>query len=296
MKISLLALYMWIGVATQLESFEKQALSAVQQTLVSDLDSKLPRLPFGDWLSNLVGKRTGIVWQLAECGDPVSASYEGEQEAKACVEAVMILPNDDRLILDVLVGTFKSGMVGEPTFLGAVIDNGETLYQVRRLRDLPLALRLPKSVPRNLPDLHREQVLAMHIPFEVYLPSVRLTPDGNGSAPGLINAVDSPPPPPPQSELNQSSAVLVDAISIAETKPVYPTSARSMNISGKVEVRIVISEEGRVIEATSISGPMTLRNAAEYAARQWIYRPATLNGVPIKLETVLTFGFAPEDP
>jgi len=29
------------------------------------------------------------------------------------------------------------------------------------------------------------------------------------------------------------------------------------------------------------------------AARQWVYKPATLNGVPVKMESVLTFTFAP---
>jgi TonB family protein len=67
-----------------------------------------------------------------------------------------------------------------------------------------------------------------------------------------------------------------------------------MNVAGKVEVRVVISEKGRVIEATAISGHMTLRNAAEDAARRWVYKPATLDGVPVKTEAILTFTFAPD--
>jgi protein TonB len=65
-----------------------------------------------------------------------------------------------------------------------------------------------------------------------------------------------------------------------------------MNAYGKVEVRIVISETGQVIEATAVSGHPTLRSAAAEAAREWVYKPTTLNGVPIKVETVLTFTFA----
>ena len=65
-----------------------------------------------------------------------------------------------------------------------------------------------------------------------------------------------------------------------------------MHAYGKVEVRMVISETGQVIEATAISGHPALRSAAVEAAREWVYKPTTLNGVPIKVETVLTFTFA----
>jgi TonB family protein len=66
-----------------------------------------------------------------------------------------------------------------------------------------------------------------------------------------------------------------------------------MNAYGKVDVRVVISETGRVTEATAISGHPALRTAAVEAARQWVYKPATLNGAPVKMESVLTFTFAP---
>src|SRR5262249_37919417 len=74
---------------------------------------------------------------------------------------------------------------------------------------------------------------------------------------------------------------------------VYPVGARSMNVSGKVDVRIVISEKGRVIEATIISGHMALQSAALEAALQWVYKPASRNGVPVKSESVLNFTFTP---
>lgn len=68
-----------------------------------------------------------------------------------------------------------------------------------------------------------------------------------------------------------------------------------MGASGKVEVRIVISEMGRVIEANAISGHVALRNAAVDAALQWVYKPAMRNGVPVRTESVLTFTFTPGD-
>src|SRR5262252_4218202 len=43
------------------------------------------------------------------------------------------------------VGTFKKGVTGQPAIFSAVIESGEELYQVRRLRDLPGMLRSPKK-------------------------------------------------------------------------------------------------------------------------------------------------------
>jgi len=294
MKISLMALCVWMSVAAQSESFEKQALSAVRQIPVSTFDSKLPNRPFADWFSDLVGKETGVVWQLAECGKTAPGSDEVGQDVRACAEAVVILPSGGRLILDISVGTFKRGMTGAPAFLGAVIEKGEQLYQVRRLSDLPWAVRYPGGLPRDLPDLQLDQVSAELIPSEVHPPSATLHPDVDASAPRVLGEDNSPPPPPPRERSKQSSGAFVEAVAITKAKPVYPASARSMNVSGKVEVRVVISEKGRIIEAAAIRGHMTLRSAAEDAARQWVYKPATLDGVPVKTEAVLTFTFTPD--
>ena len=53
----------------------------------------------------------------------------------------------------------------------------------------------------------------------------------------------------------------------------------------------MISEEGRVIEATTVSGHPLLRNAAMEAARKWVFKPTMLNGIPVKVQSTLTFLF-----
>jgi outer membrane biosynthesis protein TonB len=75
--------------------------------------------------------------------------------------------------------------------------------------------------------------------------------------------------------------------------PAYPLTTRSMNAYGNVEARIAISGAVQVIEATAISGRPALRSVAVDAAREWVYKPDDVQRQPPKVETVLTFTFAP---
>jgi len=261
-------------------SFEKQAISAAQQIPASRLDAKLPNISFIAWLNGLVGQEAGVVWQLGECG--VSARDRTGQDMQACAEATALLPNGDKVVVGILVGTFKKGLIGELTFLGAVIDSAEGLYQVRRLSDLPELLRPPSGLPR-IPNSQADLL-------RIVMRSSTAYPAPPPGFPALNE--DGEPPPPPS---RQNSARLAPADVVTIVRPSYPISARMMGIYGKVNVRVVISETGRVVETKALSGPMALRDAAMAAARQWVYKPATRNGVPVKSESVVAFTFNPGD-
>jgi protein TonB len=291
MKISVLALSVWLSVAIQSESFEKRALSAAHRVSASRLDAKLPDIPFLDWLNDVVGKDAGVVWQLAECGS-ISAGGTG-QDARACAEANVLLPKGDVVIVGISVGTFKKGLIGEPAFRGAALKTNDQLYQIRRLSYLPMALREPESLKRILPDLQADlQELEMPA-FATYPPLASINSENDSAAPPLSVEDEAPPPPPSSKQAPRSSGAVVEASVIKKVKPMYPTGARTMGISGKVDVRVVISETGRVIEATAINGHNTLRRAAEMAALQWVFKPATRDGIPVRTESVVPFTFTP---
>lgn len=72
-------------------------------------------------------------------------------------------------------------------------------------------------------------------------------------------------------------------------KPIYPESARSQKISGKVEVRVTIDEQGNVISAKAISGPEELREPSEKAALESKFSPTRLEGEPVKVTVIIIY-------
>jgi periplasmic protein TonB len=123
-----------------------------------------------------------------------------------------------------------------------------------------------------------------------------------GGVPGGISKGDDAPPPPPPPppaptpapapprKLTVSGGVLQGS-AIKKVQPPYPPIARAARASGAVQIQVTISEEGRVIEASVIGGHPLLRDAALQAARQWVFKPTELTGVPVKVQGVLTFNF-----
>ncbi len=59
---------------------------------------------------------------------------------------------------------------------------------------------------------------------------------------------------------------------VSKVAPVYPQIARQMNITGVVEVSVVVDDSGKVTEATAVNGPAMLRASAESAIKQWKFK------------------------
>jgi protein TonB len=91
--------------------------------------------------------------------------------------------------------------------------------------------------------------------------------------------------------MRKVSEGVVRGNAIVKAAAIYPASAKKMQAAGSVQVQVMISEEGRVIEATTISGHPLLRVAAVEAARKWVFKPTMLNGIPVKVQSTLTFVF-----
>ena len=78
---------------------------------------------------------------------------------------------------------------------------------------------------------------------------------------------------------------------IRKVEPVYPEQAKAAHVGGVVDIHIVIGTDGRVKEATRISGDPLLVTAAIDAIDHWQYEPISLNGNPVEVDTTVTVDF-----
>jgi hypothetical protein len=291
-------LCIWMAGATQVGSFEKRAISSAQNISASDLDEALPDRPFAGWFNETIGPDAGVVWQLTQCGAQITTPGEAGQDLPACTELNALLPDGRKVYVAISVGTFKKGMTGKPSFFIAVIEQNEQLYPVRRLSDLPVRLRdlegpsptAAKNRIANLPAIKMDSGWFIS-PFRYLGPMFASVPPMAGDL-SQAEEPQAPPPPPPQALVQVPENMLLSQV-IIKANPNYPPNANELNITGTVEVEIIVSEIGLVVEAAAISGPLAMRNAAEEAARKWVFAPTILNGEPVRVKSVLTFVLGP---
>jgi TonB family protein len=291
-------LFVWMIGAPQIDSFEKQALALVQAMPASDLDAKLPGRSFAGWVEQVIGPRAGVVWQLTECGEQIGAPGESGQDMPACAEINAVLPDKRRVLIRISVGTFKKGLTGKPAFFGAVIEQNEGLYRVPRLYDLPEMLRAPDGLSNKRAATKTKNRIVNLPEINVGPVKIVMLPHNPSNVPGAPVQVETPPaaaPPPLPQEPEKVSESVLQGRAITRVNPVYPPNARKMNATGTVEVEVTISEEGLVVDARAISGHLALRSAAVEAARKWVFKPAILSGAPVKIKSVLTFTFNPDE-
>jgi len=85
----------------------------------------------------------------------------------------------------------------------------------------------------------------------------------------------------------------LNAKALTLPKAKYPEEARRLHASGKVNVRVVVDENGKVISAKATDGPPSLRAAAEEAARLATFAPTVQDGITVKVTGLLTYEFTP---
>lgn len=298
--IAAIILLLWVSGTAQTISFEKQAIKLVQRLPASTLDQGLPERPFGDWFKELAGPDAGILWQLSECGERPGS----ERDLVACTEANAVLSNGSKVVIAVSVGTFKKGVTGEPSFFRAVLERDNQLYQIRHLRSLPEMLRLSQKLRFSMPDMSPEtafpKLSEKLSPAPLQFPSPlssdyrTLSSLGIDFSPEILAAVEERPSLSiPENAYLKVPEGVMRGIAIRKVRPVYPSVALRSNAHGAVEVQIIVSEQGKVIEATAVSGHPILHSAALDAARKWAFKPTQVNGTRVKVQSSLTLLFDP---
>jgi protein TonB len=103
-------------------------------------------------------------------------------------------------------------------------------------------------------------------------------------APQVTNPASMRNPPPVGGNLQEPKLV-------KKIAPSYPPLARSLRIEGSVRFTATIRKDGTVANVQMVSGHKMLVQPATDAVKQWLYRPAVLNGKPVEVTTQIDVKF-----
>ncbi len=84
---------------------------------------------------------------------------------------------------------------------------------------------------------------------------------------------------------------VINGKAISLPRPDYPMEAKAQRVQGTVSVEVIIDEDGKVISARAVSGPVLLRDASERAARKARFSSTKLSGLAVKVSGVVNFNF-----
>ena len=125
-----------------------------------------------------------------------------------------------------------------------------------------------------------------------------ITPSNTGSCigcpttPPVVIITEKPPAPePPKPTTQRVTSVVLNSKAVSLPQPPYPIMAKHAGIQGSVNIQILVDEQGKVISAQVMSGSAMLSPAAKDAALRARFTPTVLNGVPMKIQGVITYNF-----
>jgi protein TonB len=157
-------------------------------------------------------------------------------------------------------------------------------------------LRTPTRIPRKIEMIREEEAPPPALSGGVVGGVPGGIPGGQlgGVIGGIISASSNPasmiPKLEPVKRIRVSQGVSQGMV-IRKIDPVYPKLALAARVTGVVLLKAVIDRQGAITEVQVISGHPILVPAAIEAVKQWRYRPYSLNGEPVEVETNITVTF-----
>lgn len=84
---------------------------------------------------------------------------------------------------------------------------------------------------------------------------------------------------------------VLNGTAISLPVPKYPKAARAANITGAVNVKVIIDKNGKVRSAEAVSGPPLLQKVSEEATMQAKFKPTILSGQPLEITGIIVYNF-----
>ncbi|HET6978401.1 MAG TPA: TonB family protein [Pyrinomonadaceae bacterium] len=83
----------------------------------------------------------------------------------------------------------------------------------------------------------------------------------------------------------------LDSKATSKAKPVISEEMKRLKATGRITVKVLVDENGKVVNAQALSGVAILREAAEAAARQTTFDPLVKDGITVRFTGTLTYDF-----
>lgn len=156
---------------------------------------------------------------------------------------------------------------------------------------------LPQSTAQQLPLTVASPVQnsapthAVSVPSNAAIPSsmksqiASMTPEASGAKPveAAMSAIE--PVNLPESVAWGLLAQPVD--------PVYPEAAKASGQRGSVVLQVLIGRDGTVQDAKFLQGSLVFARAAIDAVKQWHFKPYSMNGRAVSVQSTITLTFKP---
>lgn len=145
----------------------------------------------------------------------------------------------------------------------------------------------PTVIPKNISVVKDEAPV-------IYTNSSEGVSGGTGNVlGGLIGSGPAGPPPPPTTPQRIRVGGNVEAASlINKVSPEYPPIAKTAHVAGTVVLHAIIGKDGGIRELQYVSGPPLLMKSAMDAVKEWRYKPTTLNGEAVEVDTTIDVVFS----
>jgi TonB family protein len=115
-----------------------------------------------------------------------------------------------------------------------------------------------------------------------------------GAAPSRFDARKAPSQTGDQAQIPKRiriGGVAASAHRIHTVTPKYPQEAKRKGIEGKVRLEALIGQDGKVENLKPIEGDPLLTESALAAVKKWRFKPFTIQGRPVEVETEIDVNF-----
>jgi protein TonB len=148
------------------------------------------------------------------------------------------------------------------------------------------------------------QVRPITLPVRNYSPPAAPASTGAGIPSSLKSQIASSTPDASGAMPPEAAMSSIEPVSLPESAvrallaqqpadPEYPASAKAGGQHGSVVLQVLIARDGTVQDAKFLQGSLLFARAAIDAVKQWHFKPYSLNGRAVSVQSTVTLNFKP---